>query len=176
MPAVPLSRPTFRQARRIGALAMPLSAVQLAQVAISTTDMIMLGWVGGSALAAGALGFTLFNLLRTMGFGLIVGTSNLVAEESRVGMFRAHLLAGLAIATGAAVIGALALIAGGFLLHGFGQDENVAELAARYLLFVAPGPVPPVLVLRLPWRGRWWPARHSVALDHPGHGCGKRGA
>ncbi|AUX76439.1 MATE family efflux transporter [Sinorhizobium fredii] len=143
MPAVSLSYPTFAQARRIGALAMPLSAVQLAQVAISTTDMIMLGWVGGTALAAGALGFTLFNLLRTMGFGLVVGTSNLVAENSRAGIFRAHLLAGLAIATGAAAIGALVLAFGGFLLlPWFGQDEDVSEFAARYLLFAAPGLFP----------------------------------
>ncbi|OAP45254.1 MATE family efflux transporter [Sinorhizobium americanum] len=142
MPAVSLSYPTFAQARRIGALAMPLSAVQLAQVAISTTDMIMLGWVGGTALAAGALGFTLFNLLRTMGFGLVVGTSNLVAENSRAGIFRAHLLAGLAIATGAAAIGALVLAFGGLLLPWFGQDEEVTEFASRYLLFVAPGLFP----------------------------------
>jgi Na+-driven multidrug efflux pump len=67
MPAVSLSYPTFAQARRIGALAIPLSAVQLAQVAISTKDTIMLSWLGGTA--AGALG---------MGAGLAAAATGMV--------------------------------------------------------------------------------------------------
>lgn len=134
--------PGLTQARRIAALAAPLSAVQLAQVAISTTDMVMLGWSGGTALAVGALGFTIFNLLRTMGFGLLVGTSNIVAERASFGLFRVHLHAAFLVATGAAAVAAAALLAAGYTLPWFGQDEFIVEGTTEYLAYIAPGMFP----------------------------------
>lgn len=121
---------------------MPLTLVQLAQVAISTTDIVMLGWLGGEALAAGALGFFCFNLLRTMGFGLLVGLSNLVAAEPGGTLPRAHLVAGLVVATIAAVMAGALLALGGPLLPRLGQESGVSALAAHYLLYIAPGYLP----------------------------------
>ena len=37
-------------------LALPLAGSQLAQIAMQATDVIMIGWLGPSALAAAALG------------------------------------------------------------------------------------------------------------------------
>jgi MATE family multidrug resistance protein len=42
------------------ALAWPLVLTNLAQTAMGTTDVIMLGWLGPEALAAAALGFILY--------------------------------------------------------------------------------------------------------------------
>ncbi|MFK4811600.1 MATE family efflux transporter [Devosia sp. ZW T5_3] len=136
------SLPSLREARHIVGLALPLSLVQLAQVAISTTDIVMLGWLGGEALAGGALGFFAFNLLRTMGFGLIVGISNLVAADQREGVASAHLLAALIVASGTAMLAAGCFVLGGGMLGQLGQDPAVAAIAAHYLVLVAPGIFP----------------------------------
>lgn len=139
---MPRSNTTFLEAYRIVELATPLALVQLAQVAISTTDMLMLGWVGGEALAAGALGFAVFNLLRTIGFGLIVGTSNLVAAEPGDRVAMAHLLGALVVALGAGLLAMLVMMAGSAHLHRLGQDAGVAGIARDYLLYLSPGIVP----------------------------------
>ncbi|MBD0413181.1 MATE family efflux transporter [Oryzicola mucosus] len=136
------SAPTFHEARRIVGLAVPLALVQLAQVAISTTDIIMLGWFGGEALAAGALGFFCFNLLRTMGFGLIVGTSNLVAADKSAGIRGEYLAGGLLLGTAAALLAGIVVALGGRALPLLGQDAHVAAMAAQYLLLIAPGYLP----------------------------------
>ena len=119
------SLPSLREARHIVGLALPLSLVQLAQEAISPTDIVMLGWLGGEALAGGALGFFAFNLLRTMGFGLIVGTSNLVAADQREGVASAHLLAALIVASGAAMLAAGCFVLGGGMLGQLGPLPRI---------------------------------------------------
>ena len=48
-------------------LALPLIATQLAQIAILTTDVLMMGWLGPDALAAGALGTNIFFVLWVIG-------------------------------------------------------------------------------------------------------------
>lgn len=136
------SRPTIGETRRIAELAIPLALVQLAQVAISTTDIIVLGWLGSEALAAGALGFFCFNLLRTMGFGLIVGTSNLVAADKGPLIDGTHLVAGVVVAGIAALVAGIILALSGGLLPWLGQEAGVAAVAAQYLLFIAPGYLP----------------------------------
>ena len=45
----------LREARAIMHLAVPLALAQLAYMAIMTTDVVMMGWLGPDALAAGAL-------------------------------------------------------------------------------------------------------------------------
>ncbi|HEV7310421.1 MATE family efflux transporter [Ensifer sp.] len=130
------------EARRIVELATPLALVQLAQVAISTTDMVMLGWAGGIALAGGALGLAVFNLMRTIGFGLIVGTSNLVAAAPGDKVPASHLLAALLVAAGAGALAWIAMVAGSSGLRLLGQDAGVAELARDYLIHLAPGILP----------------------------------
>ena len=136
------STPTLHEARRIAELALPLSLIQLAQVAISTTDMVMLGWFGGTAIAVGALGYTLFNLLRTMGFGMIIGTSNLVAQDRGECVGGEHLASALIMASIAAVAAAIALALAGPTLEWFGQDPDVSAQVREYLIFIAPGYLP----------------------------------
>ncbi|MFI6800386.1 MATE family efflux transporter [Streptosporangium canum] len=136
----------FQESRKLAALALPLALTQLAQVALTTTDTVMMGLLGTEALAAGGLAIVLFNQLRTMGVGLVTGLGNQVAAASARGGERSELRdlvrAGMALATLAGVAGALLMVGLGHLLAWLGQDPRVIELARPMLLALAPGLVP----------------------------------
>ena len=63
------------------ALAWPMILTNLAQVALQTTDVVMMGWLGAEALAAGALGSNLYFAFMIFGLGLITAVSPMVARE-----------------------------------------------------------------------------------------------
>lgn len=136
-----------KDAAHIGVLAGPLVLTQLAQVAVGTTSVVMLGRMGALELAAGGLALVLFNLLRTMGVGLVTPTGNLVAAATQDGatapqQIRDLSRASFAVSTGAGLLAwALMLVAGPLLLM-LGQDAAVVELCTRYLAVAAPGIVP----------------------------------
>ena len=63
------------------ALSWPIILTNLAQNALMTSDVILMGWLGPSALAAGALGTNLYFAFLIFGIGLVSATSPLIAEE-----------------------------------------------------------------------------------------------
>jgi MATE family multidrug resistance protein len=63
------------------ALAAPLILSNLSQIALQTTDVIMMGWLGPEALAAGTLGTNLNFAFLIFGMGLVTATSPLIAIE-----------------------------------------------------------------------------------------------
>src|SRR6266568_2326088 len=65
--------------RQLTALATPIAMTQLAQVAVSTTNIALMGSLGVNQVAAGGLALVLFNQIRTMCVGLITATGNQVA-------------------------------------------------------------------------------------------------
>jgi MATE family multidrug resistance protein len=134
-------------AAHIGALAGPLVLTQLAQVALSTTSVVMLGRMGALELAAGGLALTLFNLLRTMGVGLVTPTGNLIAAATQDGsavteQIRDLSRASFAVSTIAGLLAWAVMSMAGPLLLLLGQDATVVERCARYLAVAAPGIVP----------------------------------
>jgi MATE family multidrug resistance protein len=62
-------------------LAWPLIVTNLAQTGMSATDVLMMGWLGPSALAAGALGTNLLFPFAMFGLGLVAATSAMMARE-----------------------------------------------------------------------------------------------
>lgn len=62
------------------ALAWPLVIAQLAQNALHTTDVIMLGWLGPSYLAAGTLATTFIMPFLVGGMGIVGAVAPLVAQ------------------------------------------------------------------------------------------------
>ncbi len=76
-----ISENWFIEARLTFALAWPLILTNIAQTAMTTTDVLMLGWTGPEALAAGTLGINLFRPLLMIGNGLVIATSALMAVE-----------------------------------------------------------------------------------------------
>ncbi len=138
----------WSDSRRLTALAVPIALTQLAQVALTTTDTLMMGLISTAALAAGGLAIVLFNQVRTMGVGLITAVGNQVAAANardsadRPAQLRDLVRAGLVVATVAGVLGAAVLISLGHALIWFGQDPVVIEPAQQMLLALAPGLVP----------------------------------
>jgi MATE family, multidrug efflux pump len=68
------------EARETLKLALPLAATQLAQMAIMTTDVIMLGHLSTTALAAAALGNTAFFFCWILGCGPVAAVAPMVAH------------------------------------------------------------------------------------------------
>ena len=68
------------EARALARLALPLMITQLAQMAIMTTDIVMLGRLSSTALASATLGNTVFFLTWLIGFGPASAISPMVAH------------------------------------------------------------------------------------------------
>jgi multidrug resistance protein, MATE family len=150
-------------AAHIGVLAAPLILTQLAQVALTTTDIVMMGMLGAREVAAGGLALTLFNQLRTMGTGLVTGTGNLVAfanGQNDPAQIRRLVRASFALTTLAALAFALLLLVIEQPLVWLGQDPSIARQAALYLAAAAPGMLPCL----------WFQAlrQYTVGLRKPG--------
>ena len=68
------------EARELLRLAVPMAATQLAQMIILATDTVMLGHFSKEALAAGALGNTVYFLVWLLGSGLPMAVSPVIAH------------------------------------------------------------------------------------------------
>lgn len=143
--------------RELLALSLPIAGIQFAQIALTTTDLVMLGLIGMEAVAAGGLALLLYNQLRTMCVGMVTGLGNLVAMEFGRGERRAGIgtcdnlareevrdlvRSALLLATLVALVAAGLLVAVGECLSVFGQDPAVATLARPMLTALAPGLLP----------------------------------
>ncbi|MFF4322889.1 MATE family efflux transporter [Streptomyces sp. NPDC001568] len=126
-------------------LALPLILTNLAHVALTTVDIVMLGRLGAVEIASAGLAIALFNQLRTTGTGMVTGVSNLVAEarvrgdRQRIG---ALLFAGFFWATVCGVVFCALLLLIGPLLVLLGQDPTVVAKAGEFLVVMAPGMLP----------------------------------
>lgn len=72
--------PWLAEARATIALGSPLVLTNLAQIAITTTDVVMMGWLGPEALAAGALAANVFFACFIFGLGLAMATAPMMAQ------------------------------------------------------------------------------------------------
>jgi MATE family multidrug resistance protein len=81
-PLIPAGRhhAFLAEARELLRLAVPLAATQLAQMIILATDTAMLGHFSKEALAAGALGNTVYFLIWLLGSGLPMAVSPVIAH------------------------------------------------------------------------------------------------
>ncbi|MGC4252592.1 MAG: MATE family efflux transporter [Sphingobium sp.] len=76
-----MSNPWRSEARALLMLAMPMIAGNIAWSAIAATDLLLLGWLGTDAVAAGALAINLFSAMLIFGMGLVTAAAPLIAEE-----------------------------------------------------------------------------------------------
>jgi MATE family multidrug resistance protein len=136
-------------------LALPLVGTQLAQIAIMTTDVLFMGWLGPDALAAGALGSNVYFLLWVFGIGLGMATSPIIAQA--VGAKRKYLRdsrrtvrQGLWVTLTVALPGTLVMWHAEAVLLALGQDPAISVLAQEYTRALAPGLLPAIwfIVLR----------------------------
>ncbi|WP_031468964.1 MATE family efflux transporter [Sciscionella sediminilitoris] len=149
-------RQAVRGYRPLLAVAVPIAGIQLAQVALTTTDLTMMGFLSVQAVAAGGLAITLYNQLRTMCVGVVTAVGNLVASAAGRGTARGAgeldeqarqevrgvVRASFLVATFVGLLGALVLIALSYALTWFGQDAGVLALARPTIIALAPGLIP----------------------------------
>ncbi|WP_040767952.1 MATE family efflux transporter [Tsukamurella sp. 1534] len=145
--------------REVTALAAPIAGIQLAQVALTSVDLAMLGLLGVTAVAAGGLAILLYNQVRTMCVGMVTGVGNLVAAaagagEARTGTdevddaardeIRSLLRSALLVATATAAAGATVLCGIGFALPLLGQRPEIVTSAQAMIFALAGGLFPMV--------------------------------
>jgi MATE family multidrug resistance protein len=117
-------------------LALPMGLTQLGQVAMLTTDVLLVGRLGADAVAAAALGMNFFFLLFIVGMGIVTATAPLAAQAYGAGdvrgvrrVTRMGLWAGLIVG----VPSSAALAFGEPVLLALGQEPKLAALAGEYL-------------------------------------------
>ena len=117
-------------------LAWPMALTQLGQVAMMTTDLILLGRLGDQMVAATALANTILFAAFTIGMGLVSAVAPLAsqafgAREPR--MVRRALRVGLWAVLIMGLPLTLAQLWGDRILVALGQSPEVAAIAGRYL-------------------------------------------
>ncbi len=134
----PGAAPWGQEARALLALSGPLVLTNVGQVAIHTTDVIMLGWLGAPALAAGSMGATLIFMLLIMGIGVVMATAPMVAQDlgrkpNAVREPRRTLRQGfwVSVVLGAPAMALLSMT--GPMLVVTGQNPDLAAGAAAYV-------------------------------------------
>ena len=70
-----------REARALVRLSVPIVLTNVGQVAIQTTDVVMIGWLGAEALAASVLGVNLMFVLLLLAIGVVIATAPMVAQD-----------------------------------------------------------------------------------------------
>lgn len=133
-----MRRAWLTEIRATLALAVPFVLTNLAQMAITTTDIVMMGWIGPEALAAGTLGFNVFFLIYIFGIGMMTATAPMLAQE--IGRFR-HSVRDTrrTVRQGIWLAGAIALPSGLLLsqtetiLRAMGQDHELSRIAGEYV-------------------------------------------
>src|SRR5215218_3398726 len=133
-------------------LAWPLVLAQLTQIAIYTTDVVMLGWLGPGALAASALAVNLFFMFNFSGTGLVSAAAPLIAAElgSRqhaVRDVRRSFRSALHAAILFAVPAWLLLWNCEAILLRFGQDPELSRQAGQFMRILQWSLLPNLLIV-----------------------------
>lgn len=117
-------------------LALPMGLTQLGQIAMLTTDVVMLGRLGADVLAAAALGMNVFFVFFVLGMGIVTATAPLASQAHGAGdvrgvrrVTRMGLWACVLVGIPASVLQAFAEP----ILLGIGQEPKLAALAAEYV-------------------------------------------
>lgn len=139
------AHPVRQEVRATLALALPLAATQLVQMAMGFIDVVMIGRLGAEAMAAGVVGTSLYFTLALVGMGVVMAVNPTVAQAvgagDRAGVGRAVRQGlWLAVLLGVPLVGLLAQAER--LLRLAGQAPETAALAGAYVGAVLWGAVP----------------------------------
>ncbi|MBT7757011.1 MAG: MATE family efflux transporter [Rhodospirillaceae bacterium] len=134
-----------REGGALAKLAAPLALTQLATMAIVTTDVVMMGWLGPGALAAGSLAGHFYGFFNYVAMGLLGAVAPILAQHLGARQFR---MVRRTVRQGfwAAVIVAVPCIAIIWqveaILMLFGQDPDLASAGGSYLRLMVAGFIP----------------------------------
>ncbi len=132
------------EARALLILAAPMAGSQLAQMAIMTTDVVLLGRLSREALAAAAIGNTVFYFAWLIGSGPGMAVAPVVAQilGARPGdrrHVRATVRMGLWVTMLAALPLMLIMLNARWILSHLGQDPDLAAGAGVFVSMLAIG-------------------------------------
>ena len=127
-----------REARALAALSVPIILTNVGQVAIQTTDVVMIGWLGADALAASVLGVNVMFVLLLFGIGVVAATGPMIAQDlgrrrHAVREPRRTVRQGLWVALALSLPAWLLLWNIAPLLHLFRQDPELIAAAEPYV-------------------------------------------
>jgi multidrug resistance protein, MATE family len=127
-----------KEVRAMAVLAWPMVLTNMAQNAMQTTDVVMMGWLGPRALAAGTLGFNIYFTPMIFGLGLLLSVSPMVAFEigrraHSVRDVRRTVRQGMWIAVMVAIPLWAVMWQGEAILLAMGQDPELSAAAGSYL-------------------------------------------
>lgn len=134
----------LKEMRALSSLALPIAATQVAQMAVSTTDILMLGHLGAPQLAAAAIANTYQFMVWIIAFGPISAVSPIIAQQlgadpTNTRDVRRALRMTLWVAIAMIVpVGIIYGVAPAFLKL-LGQSDEVIRLATPYIWSLAPG-------------------------------------
>jgi MATE family multidrug resistance protein len=132
------------------ALGLPLAGAQLAQMAINTTDVLMIGRLGAEELAASVLAFNFFTLLWFFGMGVLQAVIPLAARargQRRPRDLRRAVRMGFWISTLFCVpVWCLLFFIESILLM-LGQEPELARLAGVYMRVLQWSMAPALLIM-----------------------------
>ena len=120
------------------AMAWPLILTNLVEMALTTTDVMLMGRLGASSLAAGILATNLFFGLAIPGLGLVSAVAPLIAKErgakpNAVREVRRTVRQGLWTALLLSIVAIAVLSFTAPILRALGQDPGLADAAAGYV-------------------------------------------
>lgn len=130
------------EVRATAALAAPLALIELAHMAIMTTDVVMMGWLGAETLAAGSLSSHYYFLFSVFGFGVLGAVAPILAQHLGARRFREvrrSLRHGAWMALLLALPCALAIWHSEAILVLLGQDPALAAAGQSYLRWMVLG-------------------------------------
>ena len=127
-----------REARALASLSVPIILTNVGQVAIQTTDVVMIGWLGPAALAASVLGVNVMFVLLLFGIGVVAATGPMIAQDlgwrrHAVREPRRTVRQGLWVALALGLPAWLLLWNIAALLHLFRQDPALIAAAEPYV-------------------------------------------
>ncbi|OAM76052.1 MATE family efflux transporter [Devosia elaeis] len=141
-----------QELRATFALAWPLVIAQLAQNALHTTDVILLGWLGPAYLAAGTLGTTFFMPFLLFGVGVVGAVAPLVAQargERNIKAIRRIVRQGFWVAIVLATLLLPLVLQIRPIYQMLGQDPMATEMAEQFVQIVAWSLFPAIGIIAL---------------------------
>lgn len=126
-------------------LAAPLALAMLSHIAMVTTDVVMMGWLGPPALAAGTLANHYYWLFDMSAMGLLGSIPAILAHHigaRRFRLVRRTFRQGIWVAIVISLPGLFAIWNVGAALRFLGQDPVLAAMAQDYLRHLMPGFLP----------------------------------
>ncbi|GGB32533.1 putative multidrug resistance protein NorM [Roseibium aquae] len=132
------------------ALGLPLAGAQLAQMAINTTDVLMIGRLGAEELAAAVLAFNVYMLMWFFGMGVIQAVIPLAARargQRAMRDLRRSVRMGFWVVFLYCFPVWLVMFFTADILKALGQDPAVSDMAGQYMRVLQWTLLPALLVM-----------------------------